>query len=154
VLGDYAPRLAALASSDEAAVREGDLVVTVPHFGPARGGWRPRLFEEAEIPPTSLGQVTGDLYLNDRIFFRNVPEDVWRYELGGYPVLKKWLGSRDARRRNNRPLSLAEKDYFRGTVQRIAALLSLRPRLNELYERASTDAWTVDSGEAVGVSST
>ena len=84
------------------------------------------------------------------VFFRNVPEDVWRYELGGYPVLKKWLGYRDARRRNNRPLSLAEKDHFRGMVQRIAALLSLRQRLNGLYEAASADSWTVDLGvEAV-----
>lgn len=148
VLGDYARRLAVLAATDEAAVREDDLVVVIPHFGSARGGWRPRPFAETEIPPAGLGQSTGDLYINDRVFFHNVPEDVWRYELGGYPVLKKWLGNRDARRRDNRPLSLSEKDYFRGVVQRIAALLSMRQRLNELYERASTDAWTADSGEA------
>lgn len=97
-----------------------------------------------------LGQSTGDLYLNDRVFFRNVPEDVWRYELGGYPVLKKWLDNRDARRRDNRPLLLSEKEYFRAMVHRIAALLSLRQRLNELYERASTDAWTADGGETAG----
>jgi hypothetical protein len=149
VLGDYPRRLAVLASSDGAAVREEDLAITIPHFGAARGGWRGRPFEEAEIPPQTLGQSTGDLYINDRVFFRNVPEDVWRYELGGYPVLKKWLGNRDARRRNNQPLSLSEKDYFRAMVQRIAALLSLRQRLNELYERASTDAWIKD-GDAAG----
>lgn len=150
VLGDYPRRLAVLASIDEVAVREDDLVVTIPHFGSARGGWRPRQFAEAETPAVGLGQSTGDLYINDRVFFRNVPEDVWHYELGGYPVLKKWLGNRDARRRNNQPLSLSEKDYFRAMVQRIATLLSLRQRLNELYERASTDAWTVDAGEMAG----
>lgn len=148
MLGDYARRLAVLASTDEGAVREDDLVVTIPHFGAARGGWRPRQFTEAEIPPEGLGQSTGDLYINDKVFFRNVPEAVWRYELGGYPVLKKWLGNRDARRRDNRPLLLSEKDYFRGMVQRIAALLSLRRRLNELYERVSTDAWTASVGDA------
>ena len=148
-LGDYAPRLAVLTAADWAAVREDDLVVTVSHFGAARGGWRPRQLEEAETPPAGIGQTTGDLYINDRVYFRNVPEDVWRYELGGYPVLKKWLGYRDARRRNNRPLSLSEKDYFRGMVQRIAALLALRRRLDELYERAAADAWTVEPGEAV-----
>lgn len=143
-LGGYARQLAVLGSADGAAVREDDLVVTVTHFGAARGGWKCREFAEAEITPHSLGRATGDLYINDRVFFRNVPEEVWRYELGGYPVLKKWLGYRDARRRNNRPLTLPEKDHFRGMVQRIAALLSLRLRLNELYEAAAADAWTVE----------
>jgi hypothetical protein len=153
-LGDYSRQLAVLAATDETAVREDDLVVSVPHFAASRGGWRSREFTEIEVPPYSLGEVTGDLYINDRVFFRNVPEDVWRYELGGYPVLKKWLGNRDARRRNNRPLSLSEKDYFRAMVQRIAALLALRHHLDELYERAAADAWTVESVEAAYPTST
>jgi hypothetical protein len=145
-LGGYARHLAVLDSADGAAVREDDLVISVPHFGAARGGWRGREFTEAEVPPHDVGRTTGDLYINDRVFFRNVPEEVWRYELGGYPVLKKWLGYRDARRRNNLPLSLTEKDHFRGMVQRMAALPSLRHRLNELYEAATANAWTVDLG--------
>lgn len=38
------------------------------------------------------GERTGDLFLNDEVHFAHVPEDVWLYQLGGYPVLKKWLG--------------------------------------------------------------
>jgi Type ISP C-terminal specificity domain len=34
--------------------------------------------------------LTGDLYLNESIFLAHVPREIWRYELGGYPVLKKW----------------------------------------------------------------
>jgi hypothetical protein len=143
-LGGYARQLAVLDSADGAAVREDDLVISVPHFGAARGGWRRREFTDAEAPPHYLGHATGDLYINDRVFFRNVPEEVWRYEVGGYPVLKKWLGYRDARRRNNQPLTLQEKDHFRGVVQRTAALLSLRPSLNELYEGAAANAWTIE----------
>jgi len=153
-LGGYTRHLAVLDSTDGNPVREDNLVISVPHFGAARGGWRGREFTGAEVSPHDMGRATGDLYINDRVFFRNVPEDVWRYELGGYPVLKKWLGYRDARRRNNRPLSLAEKDHFRGMVQRIAALLSLRQSLNGLYEAASADSWTVDLGvEAVSPTS-
>jgi hypothetical protein len=143
-IGDYAPRLAVLTSVEGGAVRENDLVVTIPHFGAARGGWRSRQYEETEAPPAELGDITGDLYINNHVFFRNVPSDVWSYELGGYPVLKKWLGYRDARRRDNRPLSLDEKDHFRSMVQRIAGILALRPQLNSLYERASADAWTAE----------
>jgi hypothetical protein len=129
-------------------VREDDLVVAVPHFGAARGGWRTRQFETAEVPPVDLGQATGDLYINEHIFFCNIPESVWRYELGGYPVLKKWLGYRDARRRDNQPLTLSEKEHFKNMVQRIAALVSLRVKLNELYGGAAANAWTREATEA------
>lgn len=142
-LGEYAPRLAVLTSVEGGAVRENELIVTIPHFGGARGGWRSRQYEENEDPLAYLGETTGDLYINDTVFFRNVPRDVWFYELGGYPVLKKWLGYRDARRRGNRSLTLNEKDHFREIVQRIAAVLALRDQINALYERASTDAWTI-----------
>lgn len=123
VIGDYAPKLAGLTSITGGAVRQSDLVVTISHFGAARGGWRSRQFGDDEIPPENLGELTGDLYINENVFFRNIPKEVWRYELGGYPVLKKWLGYRDAGRRNSQPLSLAEKDHFRSMVQRIASLV-------------------------------
>lgn len=76
-----------------------------------------------------------------------MPTEVWLYELVGYPVLKKWLGNRDARRRNNQSLTLPEKDHFRSMVQRMAAVISLRGRLNDLYERASMNALTIEPTE-------
>ncbi len=42
-----------------------------------------------------LGQTTFDIYLNGNAFWRNVPAAVWRYKLGGYQVLKKWLSYRE-----------------------------------------------------------
>jgi len=42
-------------------------------------------------------------------------------------------------------VSLNEKDHFRETVQRIAAVLALRNRLDDLYLRASADPWTSDA---------
>jgi hypothetical protein len=50
------------------------------------------------------GDTTGDLYINDAVLFRHVPDRVWHYELGGYPVIKKWLGYRDRGRRPGIPL--------------------------------------------------
>jgi hypothetical protein len=47
---------------------------------------------------------------------------VWGFELGGYPVLKKWLGYRQESRRGGRPLTLTEARYFRSMIQRLAAL--------------------------------
>ena len=68
--------------------------------------------------------ITFDVYLNGRAYWRNVPAAVWRYKLGGYQVLKKWLSYRD----HNilaRPLTLAEVQHFTDTARRIAATLEL-----------------------------
>ena len=43
----------------------------------------------------TLGEITFDIYLNDRAYWRNVPSAVWSYKLGGYQVLKKWLSYRE-----------------------------------------------------------
>lgn len=69
------------------------------------------------------GERTGDLYLNEEADFANVPELVWTYQLGGYPVLKKWLGYRQADRRDGKALTDDERRWFRQIIQRIAANL-------------------------------
>jgi type ISP restriction-modification system protein len=65
----------------------------------------------------------------------NVPELVWTYQLGGYPVLKKWLSYQQADRRDGKPLTDDERRWFRQVIQRIAALLALGPSLDALSGR-------------------
>src|SRR3989442_183184 len=36
-----------------------------------------------------------DVYLNSSAHWRNVPEKVWDYTIGGYQVIKKWLSYRE-----------------------------------------------------------
>lgn len=103
-----------------AQVSQPDLIVTVAYFGAARGKWIERSYADGELQHPSLGETTGDLYVNDDVYFANVPAAVWRYELGGYPVLKKWLGYRQASRRDGAPLTLDERQHFRSMIQRIA----------------------------------
>ena len=88
------------------------------------------------------GEETGDLFVSKTVFFRHVPERVWRFELGGYPVLEKWLGYREAKRRGGRPLTLAEAQHLRSIVQRIAALLVLQERLDEAYAAVAAEAFS------------
>ena len=71
---------------------------------------------------TALGDTTFDIYLNDRAYWRNVPAAVWRYKLGGYQVLKKWLSYRE-RNVLGRPLHPEEVQHFTDTARRIAAVL-------------------------------
>ena len=71
-----------------------------------------------------LGDVSVDVYLNNRAYWRNVPAAVWEYKLGGYLVLKKWLSYREQKvlDRNMRP---EEVRHFTDTARRIAAILML-----------------------------
>ena len=68
----------------------------------------------------ALGETTFDVYLNARAFWRNVPAAVWRYKLGGYQVLKKWLSYRE-RAILGRPLHPEEVQHFTDTARRVAA---------------------------------
>ena len=75
----------------------------------------------------ALGDTTYDVYLNDRAYWRNIPAAVWRYKLGGYQVLKKWLSYRE-RGVLGRPMKPEEVQHFTDTARRIAAILSLVAR--------------------------
>lgn len=143
VLGEErAAHLAQLRKADGSPIRPADLKVTVNYWGGAKGRWVPRPFSSEEDALPSWGERTGDLYIAGDVFFANVPEAVWRYELGGYPVLKKWLAYRQADRREDQPLTADERRWFRSIVQRIAALLALSEHLDELYSAASEKAFT------------
>ena len=72
-----------------------------------------------------LGHTTFDIYLNGAAYWRNVPAAVWRYKLGGYQVLKKWLSYRE-RAILGRALSPEEVLYFAEVARRIAAITALK----------------------------
>lgn len=143
-LGKDAKTLGVVKRTDNGNISEADLTVEYSYYGAATGRWSERPPQDLEAQNTAWGEVTGDLYLNESVFLSHVPEAIWRYELGGYPVLKKWLGYRQANRRDGSPMSLKELDELRGMVQRIAVLLTLRPALDAAYEKASEQAWLID----------
>jgi len=140
ILGARRAELAVLDSIRQTPVNPEELRVTYTYYGAARGSYRPT-HEPGEDWPPEWGRATGDLYLNEAIRFRNVPENVWRFELGGYPVLKKWLGYRQANQRDGMPLTLNEVSEFRQIVHRIAALLLKQATLNQRYREAAADAF-------------
>ena len=71
-----------------------------------------------------LGNITFDIYVNDRAYWHNVPMAVWNYKLGGYQVLKKWLSYRECGVLG-RAMKLEEVQHFTDTARRIADLLVL-----------------------------
>lgn len=112
---------------------------------PGKGKALDRAYSEAEAKAlgaftAQLGDGTFDIYLNGVAYWRNVPEKVWEYTLGGYQVLKKWLSYRETALLG-RSLTLDEVEYFTKTCRRIAAILLLGPELDANYEKVCDDLY-------------
>ena len=80
-----------------------------------------------EVRSGTCGEGFVDVHLHATTRWKDVPEAVWTYTLGGYQVLKKWLSYREAVLLG-RPRTAAEALDFTKHVRRIAALLALDSR--------------------------
>jgi len=130
---------------DGHSVRPEHFSVDISYFGAAGGRWIRRAYAPDEDRLPGGDDSTGDLFINEDVYFANVPPEVWRFELGGYPVLRKWLGYRQASRRGGAPLQFPDEvRWFRVMVQRLAALVAYGPELDRAYEAAAASAWTRD----------
>ena len=126
--GDLRPELATIAvpaTADGHAMSGNDFAVTAGwgRFGQG-GAVMPGAGRAVERIVGTSGDTTFDIHLNDRTYWRNVPAAVWRYRLGGYQVLKKWLSYRE-RPVLGRPLTADEVQHFTDTARRIAAIIEL-----------------------------
>jgi len=74
-----------------------------------------------------------NVFLNSRVFWANVPEDVWQMTIGGYPVIKKWLSYRE-HRVLSRALRMEEVTYVTEVARRLKALLLVGPELDANYQ--------------------
>jgi len=144
--GDIRPELrplAAIARRDGQPLEEADFALSAGwgHAGkdgatmPGRGRVEVRAVAEGAMD-ARLGSRVVDVYLNDRACWRDIPEPVWEYTLGGYQVLKKWLSYRE-QPLLGRPLGLDEIKEFTAAARRIAALVLLRIELDTAYRAAA-----------------
>ena len=95
-----------------------------------------------------LGETTFDIWLNGEAYWRNVPARVWRWKLGGYPVIKKWLSYREENVLG-RALHEDEVAYFSELARRIAAILLMAPALDANYEAVKADTYAWPQPQAV-----
>jgi hypothetical protein len=133
-----------------------DLAVTAGWGNPGRGGicmpaggkaiQRDFTPEErtalatAGTQAAALGQATFDIYLNANVYWKNIPQAVWEYTLGGYQVIKKWLSYRE-HKLLARPLRADEARYVTEMSRRIAAILLMHAALDENYRRVAASTY-------------
>jgi len=119
----------------------GDLKITAGWGNPGRAGitmpatgkaiLRVHTPDEKDTP-RDLGEQTYDIYLNENVYWRNVPEAAWNYTLGGYQVIKKWLSYRE-HKLLGRHLHVDEARYVMEMSRRISSLILLVPQLDSCY---------------------
>lgn len=73
-----------------------------------------------------------DLFLNADACWRNIPETVWDFTIGGYQVIKKWLSYRE-KPLLGRGLTPDEVRYVTEMARRLTALIALQPSLDNNY---------------------
>jgi hypothetical protein len=145
--GTLHPALATIASPTKragAAMTEADRMLTAGwgHAGkggavmPGRGRIVTRDYASAEAAAQAeaalLGGRTNDVYLNEDAYWRNIPETVWGFTIGGYQVLKKFLSYRE-QPLLGRALTTVELRYVRDVARRLAALRLMAPELDANY---------------------
>jgi hypothetical protein len=125
--------------------RTGDLALTAGWGHAGKGGatmpGKGRL-ETRAVPelPAALGAKTHDVYLNGVAYWKNIPEKVWDYTIGGYQVMKKWLSYRE-RPLLGRDLTMEEAEYATEMARRIAAILQMSDALDENYRACKENTW-------------
>jgi len=90
-----------------------------------------------------LGDRTTDIHVNGTTYWRNIPSNVWRFTVGGYQIIKKWLSYRESALLA-RDMTSQEARYVTQMARRITLVLLLQPSLDASYQQtlASLYAWT------------
>ncbi|MEX0974656.1 MAG: type ISP restriction/modification enzyme [Bacillota bacterium] len=84
-----------------------------------------------------LGNTTCDIYLNENACWRNIPQRVWSFVLGGYQVIRVWLSYREFSV-SGRSLTLDEVRTVTHMARRLARIVLLEPALDENYVACKT----------------
>jgi Type ISP C-terminal specificity domain/N-6 DNA Methylase len=83
---------------------------------------------------------TLDMYLNATAYWKNIPQPVYDFTIGGYQVIKKWLSYRE-QRVLGRALTMSEIMAVTAMARRLAALVLLQPKLDENYRSVAAATW-------------
>lgn len=70
----------------------------------------------------------GKVLVNSEQYFQGVPEEVWRYQIGGYQVCDKWLKDR-----KGRILSLDDIKHYCKIVTALDKTIEIQKEIDHLY---------------------
>jgi predicted helicase len=79
-------------------------------------------------------EVENAVWINKTQCFKPVPEDVWKFHIGGYQVLEKYLKSRKGRQ-----LSLDEIKHVGAVADSLAFTITQMAKIDKAYKKAFPD---------------
>jgi predicted helicase len=68
------------------------------------------------------------VYINKEQYFENISEDVWKYRIGAYPVIEKYLKDRKKRK-----LSLDEINHYMKVSKAIKLTIEIQRKIDEIF---------------------
>ncbi len=72
------------------------------------------------------------VWINKTQYFANVPETAWRFHIGGYQVLQKWLKDR-----KGRTLAFDDLEHYAKVVSALSQTIELMQKIDETIEENS-----------------
>lgn len=77
---------------------------------------------------TKVRREDEKIWINDSQYFGDISDEVWKYRIGGYQVLDKWLKSR-----KGRILDLDDTDHFRQVAAILEESITIQHKLDEVW---------------------
>src|SRR5207237_694399 len=89
--------------------------------------------------PARSGQPRRRVWINARQYFEGLAPEVWRFQIGGYQVCRKWLNDRKGRR-----LSCADRSCYGQIVGAIAETIRLMQEIDAVIDQHG--GWPIGVG--------
>ncbi|MHB8463041.1 MAG: hypothetical protein ACYDA1_10365 [Vulcanimicrobiaceae bacterium] len=96
--------------------------------------WRDgeRLTLDEDSLADAEGNIVLDVFINENVYWKNIPHTTWFHLIAGYQVLKKWLSYREESVLE-RKLLVDEVREFSDIARRITAILAMGSDLDKNY---------------------
>jgi mRNA-degrading endonuclease RelE of RelBE toxin-antitoxin system len=74
------------------------------------------------------------VHINKHQYFEGIQENIWKYRIGGYQVLSKWLKDR-----KGKVLTLDDVKHFCKITTAIQSTISIQKNIDEIYREAENE---------------
>ena len=74
------------------------------------------------------------IYFNEKQYFEEIPQDIWKYQIGSYQVCRKWLKDR-----KGRFLSLEDIKHYCKMVTALQKTTEIQKEIDNIYEEVEKD---------------
>ncbi|MFX0094544.1 MAG: type ISP restriction/modification enzyme, partial [Candidatus Hodarchaeota archaeon] len=104
---------------------KGETLVKI-HLGKKVENQDLKIKTSSKVEKITYDSTTNRLWINSEYNFL-IPEEVWKFHIGGYAVLKKWLKDR-----KNKTLTIKEISWFRQIIQALKKTIQIQKDLDSL----------------------